>query len=201
MSYHRGRALAGITTESAGAGPAAGGDPNATALTVTAGDFDSTKIPGTCKPRSFPVLNLVQEFQRQLNRVAHVLKFEKVAVDGDVGPGSLRLFRQVQAASPAGIPGDASNCLSVAGDLDLIVPMIRETADFIDAPASVPGPITIKPPTIVAPNGTLVPKPSSGLFASVSSLPTAHKLVLAASVGGIIYVIATSRKRGRRRSA
>lgn len=192
MTYLSQRAL--------GADAGAGGDPDATALTTTAADFDTT-IPGTCKPRSFPVLNLVQEFQRQLNRVAHVLKLEKAAVDGDVGPGTLRLFRQVQASSPGGIPGDASSCISVAGDVDLIVPLVRQTADFLEAPATVPGPPPARPPAIVTPDGAIVPKPRAGLLASIGALPTTHKLALAASVGGIIYLVATApkRRRGRRR--
>ncbi len=167
--------------------------------TTTAADFDAKRIPGTCKPRSFAVLSLVQEFQRQLNRVAHqrTPNLSKIEVDGDIGPGTLKLLDQVQRVSNGRVMGTATSCINVAADVDVLMPQVRDYANSLGAPARVPDPVSLKTPTIVAPDGSLKAAPGAGIFASVGALPTPHKFVLAASVGGIIYVIATSKRRRR----
>lgn len=163
--------------------------------TTTAADFVS--VGGVCKPRNFPALRVVQAFQGQLNRVAHAKGWGKTAVDGAIGPSVLALFRKVQSASNGSVMGDPSTCMGVAADVDVLAAQVKDMADTLGAPASVPGPITIKAPTILTPSGKTVVAPGSGFAASLAAMPGIEKVAIAGVAGAIGYLLLTGKKRRR----
>lgn len=109
--------LAGFFGEPASDASAAAADDNimstANGTTTTAADFTSTG--GVCKAKNFPALAMAQEFQAQLNRVAHAKGYSKIAVDGALGPGTMALFRLVQTASSGSVMGDSTKLYRCRG--------------------------------------------------------------------------------------
>jgi len=166
-------------------------------FSTSASDFQA--VAGVCKPMNFPALNAVRAFQGQLNRVAQVKGFGKIAADGAVGPGTLALFRQVQAAAPAGsIMGDASNCMSVAPDVDVLAAQIGAFADSLGAPAVVSAAASLKPPTILTKSGASVVAPDSGLTGELAKLSGIEKMALLGVGGAILYLTLGKKKRRRK---
>lgn len=161
-------------------------------MAITASDFNSTRVPGTCKPTNFPTLEKFKELQRQLNRVAKVKKLSPIAVDGDIGPGTVSLFNKVVGASV--------NCSALAVIAEAQAQMFKTLADQAGAPANVATPKPASTPSIVAPTGALVPQPASASmldsFKSIG-LSNTHLMVLA-GVGGLIAFKVMKKKRGRR---
>jgi hypothetical protein len=161
---------------------------------TTSADF--TNVGGVCKPKNLPTLAAARAFQGQLNRVAQVKKLGKVATDGAVGPATLALFRKVQAAAPAGsIMGDPSGCMTVAPDVDVLAAQIQAFADSLGAPATVPGPLSIAPPTILTKSGKTVVAPDAGIAGSLATLSGVEKIALLGVAGGIGYLLFTKKKR------
>ncbi len=162
---------------------------------TSVGDF--TSVGGVCKPKNFPALAAVRAFQGQLNRVAQIKGFPKVASDGAVGPATLALFKKVQAAAPSGsIMGDAGSCMTVAPDVDVLGQQIQQFADSLGAPAQVAGPVgaALAVPTIKTKSGATVVAPDAGLLGSLATLSSAEKLALLGVAGGLGYMLLKKRR-------
>lgn len=152
--------------------------------------FNSTKVPGVCKPMDFKTLAVFEDLQSQLNRVAHAKGLPKIAVDGDIGTGTTGLMVKVGMAS-AGI-----TCTAVAVAAGAFAAQAKQLADQLGAPAKVSGPPPIKPPSILDPNTLLeIPAPSGGIAASFANLSTAGKLAAVVALGGIGYFLIGSKKK------
>jgi hypothetical protein len=188
-----------LTTEAlptSAAPPADNVNQTDTGTTTTAADF--TNIGGICKPKNFPALGSARAFQGQLNRVAQVKNFSKVATDGAIGPATLALFKKVQAAAPAGsIMGDAASCMTVAPDVDVLGQQVQAFADSLGAPAQVSGPLSTSVPTITTKSGATVLAPDAGLMGSLATLSSVEKLALLGLAGGIGYVLWNKSKKRR----
>lgn len=162
----------------------------ASGTTTSVGDF--TSVGGVCKPKNFPALAAVRAFQGQLNRVAQIKGFAKVASDGAVGPATLALFKKVQAAAPSGsIMGDAGSCMTVAPDVDVLGQQIQQFADSLGAPAQVAGPVgaALSVPSIKTKSGATVIAPDAGVLGSLATLSGAEKLALLGVAGGLGYML------------
>lgn len=188
--------LSGCAITAADAPPTDAVNQTSSGTTTSASDF--IVVAGICKPQNFPALDAVREFQRQLNRVAQVKGFRKTAVDGAVGPATLALFRLVQSASAGAVLGDASSCMGVAPDVDVIGAQIKTLADGLGAPATVSGPVSITPPTIVTKSGKTVVAPDAGFVGAVATMSTVEKLALLAVAGGLGYLLLNNKKKRRR---
>lgn len=164
----------------------------------TTSSADFVTVGSVCKPQNFPALKVVQEFQRQLNRVAQAKGFGKIAADGSVGPATLALFRRVQAASAGTVMGDPSSCMGVAPDVDIIAAQVRSMADTLGMPATVSGPVAITVPTIRTKSGKEIVAPDAGIMASLATLSGIEKVALLGVAGGIGYLLLQKRKRGRK---
>jgi hypothetical protein len=160
---------------------------------------DFVNVNGVCKPRNFPALAASRAFQGQLNRVAQAKGYSKISTDGAVGPATMALFKKVQAAAPAGqIMGDASTCLNIAADVDVLGQQIQVFADTLGAPGVVSGPaLSIAPPTIVTKSGKTVLAPDAGLLGSLAGMSDVGKLALLGVAGGLGYVLIKKRRQGR----
>jgi len=147
-------------------------------------NFNSTKYPGVCKPTNQATLELVYELQRQLNRIAQMKGLTKIAVDGDIGPGTVRLFNQA-------IGGSAS-CQTIASQVSTFTAQLNALAVSLNAPAKVSSPAPAKPPTYVnATTGLEVVAPK-GMAASLSDsigLSTPMLLLLGIAAIGAGYYL------------
>lgn len=161
--------------------------------TTSAADF--TQVGGVCKPQNFPALNAVREFQRQMNRVAQVKGFPKVGVDGAVGPQTVALFKSVQSLGAGSIMGDASSCMGIAPDVDVLAAQVRDLADTLGAPATVSGAMSILPATIVTKSGKTVVAPDAGIAGALATLSGIEKVALLGIAGGIGYLLMNKKKR------
>lgn len=162
-------------------------------MSTSAADF--VTVGGVCKPQNFPALAAVREFQRQMNRVAQVKGWSKIADDGAVGPGTLALFRLVQSAAGGSVMGDASSCMGVAPDVDVLGQQIKAYADSLGAPATVAGPIKLAPPSILTKGGQTVVAPDAGIAGSLATLSSVEKVALVGLAGGIGYMLLTKKRR------
>lgn len=156
--------------------------------------WNSTKVSGVCKPSDFATLHKFQELQRQINRVAHMKKTTKVAVDGDLGTATIKAFN-------AAIGANITSCSSIATTVTLFTSQLRSLADSLAAPASVSGPAPVTPPSIVRPDGSLVPAPpGAGTAAGAMfwDLGVAGKVAAVGIAGGIGYLLLTNKKKRRR---
>lgn len=160
---------------------------------TSASDF--TAVAGVCKPQNFPALEAARELQRQLNRVAQMKGWSKASVDGAIGPGTLALFKKVQQVAAGSVMGDPSSCMGVAPDVDVLGAQVRAVADTLGAPATVSGPLSLAPPTIVTKSGKTIVAPDAGLLGSVASMSGIEKLALLGVAGGIGYLLLTHKKR------
>jgi hypothetical protein len=160
---------------------------------ISSADFNSTAKPGVCKATNITALNYVKELQRQLNRVAQVKGFSKIAADGEIGPGSLALFAKVQGAAGSQVMGSPSSCMGVAPDADVLSAQVQGYADSLGAPAKASSAIALKAPTIIKPNGQEVAE--AGMMAAFGQLPTLEQLAVVGVLGGIGYLLFTGKKR------
>lgn len=166
--------------------------------TTTAADF--TQVGGVCKPQNFPALAAARAYQGQLNRVAQAKGFGKVATDGAIGPATLALHKKVQSVSGGSVLGDPSSCMGIAPDVDVLATQVKDVADALGVPATVPGPITgiLSPPTIVTKSGKIVAPPNAGIAASLATMPKLEQLAIVGVAGAIGYLVVTGKKRRRR---
>ena len=167
-------------------------------------DWNSTKYPGVCKPSNFYALGMFQELQMQLNRVADHMGLKKVGVDGDIGPGTLKLLAQCKAKG-LGMPFPIDSCDQVAKTAVQISTILRNTADTFGVPAKVSAPAVWHPATIVTPTGDEVKAPdefqrnaSPGISGALSGV---GGLVGAGALVAIVYMLHKDRKGARGKSA
>ncbi len=165
---------------------------------VSAADY--TSVNGVCKARNFPALAAAKELQAQLNRVAQMKKLGKIAVDGAIGSGTLTLFRAVQTAAGGAVMGDASACMNVAADSDVLSEQVKLFADSLNAPAKVSAAASLSYPSIVTKSGKTVVPPDAGITGDLASMSTIERLAIVGVAGAIGYLVYTGAKRrkGRR---
>jgi hypothetical protein len=159
--------------------------------------WNSTKIPGTCKPSDFATLAKFKAFQEQLNRVAQVKGYPKIAVDGDIGPGTVALALKVTGSNTA-----ASSCATIAGNITALTTAVMAVANTLSAPAKVSGPAPVTPPSIVNAAGQIqVAPPGAGnsigasIYDTFDKLGTVGKLAAVGILGGIGYFVIVKKKR------
>lgn len=179
---------------------------------VSSENFNSTKYPGVCKPSNVEALATFKRCQAQLNRVAQAKGFKTIAVDGDIGPGTVSLFgllyahlsqyavgnNDISAASK--ITAANGSCVTIATYADVIANIADSFADELGAPAVASAPAATKTPTLVMPNGLEKPAPmGANLLASFNALPVSMKLLGLGIGAGIAYYTWPKSKRKSRR--
>lgn len=162
-------------------------------FSTSASDFQT--VGGVCKPMNLPALAAVRAFQGQLNRVAQMRGFSKIATDGAVGPATLGLFRLVQSAAAGSVMGDASTCMGVAPDVDVLAAQIGAYADSLGAPATVSAAVSLHPPTILTKSGASIVAPDSGITGELAKLSGIEKMALLGVGGTILYLTLGKNKR------
>ena len=179
---------------------------------------------GVCKPSDMEALGSFKTLQAQLNRVAtgynqllgHNVPL--VSVDGDIGPGTMQLFENVQALLTAdtsmgvnalaqSIMGqDTSSCSAVASNSDYLGTAAQGVADGLGVPSSISQPSSGSS-TLVSSSGksTTVhtPTPANSSIATsltdlVGGMDTTTLLLLAAGAGALIYYTGRPGKKARR---
>jgi hypothetical protein len=166
--------------------------------TIDASKFNSTKYPGVCKPMDNDTLQVVYDLQNQLNRLAKMKGAALIAVDGDIGPGTVALATKLGPWShfasmmETAAPISTSSCTDVAQNADAIAAGAKSQADSLGAPEKVSGPAPAKPPTIITPSGQEVKGPApagASLLDSFKNLDTTTMLVLGGIlVGGVVLL-------------
>lgn len=158
-------------------------------------DASSFKQVGNiCKPLTFSSLAAAQELQRQLNRVAAVKGFSKIAIDGGIGPGTMTLFGQVQGISASGITSAAA-CMTVGAACLIFASQIQAYADSIGAPTLVPAPSSPAPISLATAAGNVVKAPLATQAAAsldvlgLGNLSGTEQLLLAAAAVGVGYFL------------
>lgn len=186
-----------------GAIPAANADPadninqTTTGSSTSSGDFVSQN--GVCKAQNLPALAAVRQLQSQLNRVAQVKGYSKIAADGAIGPATLALFRLVQTAAGTGtIAGDTSSCVNIGADSDVLAQQVQAYADSLGAPTTVSAALSLGVPTIVTKSGKTVVAPDAGIAGSLATLSGTEQLALLAVAGGIGYLLLSKKKKRRK---
>lgn len=189
--------VAAVKSVPAAAAPASDAVNAFSGSSISAADFNAN-----CKAKNAPAFAAVQNLQRQLSRVGSVKGLGTTGADGQVGPGTLGLLRKVQKLFPQ-VMGDASSCLYVSADADVIGDQVKDVADSLNAPASVP--VASKAATIVTKSGLLVTPPGAppaSLLGAFSGVTPMQGLALAGLAGGIGYLLlrkkkGASKKRGK----
>lgn len=165
--------------------------------------FDSTKFPGICKPANKETLDVVVKFQKQLNRVAHAKGFTKIGPDGDIGPGTLALFRQVQSASSGTVSGNGQSCGGIANaSLPDISLEVEALADVLGAPATITSPKPASPPSFVNNQGGLTVNPNAGAASVLdvfTKMSTPMKLAGVGIAAGIGFLLLVPMKKSKKR--
>lgn len=178
---------------------------------TAAGDWNSTKYPGTCKPTNFTALGVARDLQAQLNRLAQGLGLSKIKVDGDIGPGTLKLLDQIRkkALPTGGDPTKAllntayTSCTSVAYLAPSLTLAAKRLADERSVPATVSQPAPSAPVTIVTPQGAEVaapPEMQSSYSPPINLGGVSMSPLLILVGGGLAYYLYTERK-GKRSAA
>jgi hypothetical protein len=162
-------------------------------FSTSSADFQT--VAGVCKPMNFPALNAVRVFQGQLNRVAQMKGYGKIADDGAVGPATLTLFRQVQSAAGGSVMGDGSSCMGVAPDVDVLAAQIGAFADSLGAPPVVAAAASFKAPTILTKSGASIVAPDAGIAGELAKLSGIEKMALLGVGGAILYLTFGKKKR------
>lgn len=158
-------------------------------------NFNSTKYAGVCKPSDVRTLSRFRDLQSQLNRVAQVKGLTKIAVDGDIGPATIKLM------TSAGMVPAGTGCSTIAAGAVAFTGLAKTIADAGGAPANVAGPIA-KPSTLVSATGqeTLAPASPYGgsLLESFNALSTPMKIAAVGVAGGLGYYLYKSTKKKRK---
>lgn len=182
---------------------------------ISSSSFNSTKYPGICKPSTTATLAVFKSMQQQLNRVASIKGLPKVAVDGDVGPGTVQLAGYVKAVAAADATGadttgdnvvadnaatlvdviDASSCVAIASRADDIAANAQMYATALGAPAAVPAPVNTSPTVLVSSTGAetqisgSVQNAAASLSDSFGALGTVEKVVVVGALGIAGYIV------------
>jgi len=159
-------------------------------------NWNSTKVPGTCKPSDFTTLAKFKALQEQVNRVLHMKGLAKIAVDGDFGGGTVAAFNRAMGAS-------VGSCAALAGSVTSYTTAVKAAANLLGAPAKVSGPAPITPPSIVNATGNLVVAPPGAGTAVGASLLDSFRnagtpaLVAGAGIAaGLAYLLIFSKPKG-----
>ncbi len=97
--------------------------------------------------------------------------------------------------------GDASSCVLIAGDSDVLAQQVKAFADSLGAPAAVAGPLLGNSTGhIVTKTGVKVSPPgaSASVFDALGSMDGTQKLVLGGLAVGIGYMLLKPKKGGRK---
>lgn len=178
---------------------------------VASSEFNSTKYPGVCKPSTWNALRIFERLQTQLNRVASVKGIATIAIDKDIGPGTLALFFKVQPSlivyatdnmklAEAAKIGTVlkTSCSSLAAVADVVGDIAEGLANMLKAPAKPPSPPPLKPPTLVMPDGTeKAPPVGADLLTAWEQASMPVKLATVGVLGGIGYYLYKGSKRRR----
>ena len=185
---------------------------------VSASSFNSTKYPGVCKPSTTATLAIFKALQQQLNRVASVKNLPKVAVDGDIGPGTLNLASYVKAVAAADATGsgdlasiandvvtiiDTSSCTALASRADDVAANVQMYATALGVPTSVPAPVNTSPTVLVSSSGQETQVAGSLQNAAASAadsfgaLDGTTKFAVAGALGVAAYIVLGGKKRRR----
>jgi hypothetical protein len=168
---------------------------------VASTDFNSTKYPGVCKPSTTDALATFRRMQTQLDRVATVKGLPLIAVDGDIGPGTIGLFSKLkqEIVSYAMANQDvaastkialATSCAQVASVADVIANEAESYADSLNAPSKPASPPPAKPPTLVLQTGQEVPAPmSADILEAFKNIGTTGMLAIGAAMLGIGFLL------------
>lgn len=175
---------------------------------------DYVKRGSVCKPANSATLAIFKTMQTQLNRVAQAVGVSKIAVDGDIGSGTLTLLSRIASkmsmtsALEVTLANEATNdCSTVASRAETISFFAKSVADAkgVSANAGTSGGSSggggggggSTPIVTIPPGSATVPGASSGIMASLSSLGGLEKAALA--VGAVAVGVALfGKKRGRR---
>ncbi len=156
---------------------------------VSATDFVSRS--GVCKPTNFETLTKFKALQKQLNRAATGAGLQTIAVDGDIGPGTVKLLALVQG-------GAQMSCSAIAIAAEGLTPQLKSIADQAGVPASVssPKPAAPLPAVVNATTGVLTPQPATAsVLDAFNRLSSTEKLLAVAVIGGGAYVLLGKKKR------
>jgi hypothetical protein len=156
---------------------------------MQASDFNCTKYAGICKPTTATALAVVQECQRQLNRVAQLKGLAKITVDGDVGPKMLAL-----AKATLGVTGDVT-ALALGCDAISVMAATMATSNGVPATVSQPKPIvqpSYLPPGAPAP---IAVASAGGMIPPLFGLSSTQTLMVLGVGGLIVYKKFFSKKR------
>jgi hypothetical protein len=164
---------------------------------ISTSDFNSTKYPGVCKPSNFATLAVFKELQYQLNRLAQGLNMPKIAVDGDIGPGTIKL---VSAIGAQRLLVDASTCVSIATKADTLTSVAKQQATALGVPDKISAPSPPQTPSIITPAGAIVPQPAAAsLSDAFRNMGTPTLIALGVGVVAVGYVVAKDmKKKGRK---
>lgn len=156
---------------------------------IAASDFVNRS--GNCKPTNFETLTKFKALQLQLNRVAQVKGLPKIAIDGDIGPGTLKLLASVTGGSVA------SSCATIAPVVEALTAQVEAIANTAGAPAKVSSPAPAVTPSIVnATTGAITPQPASASMMDVfSRMSTTEMLIAAAALGGGAFLLLGKKRR------
>lgn len=183
---------------------------------LDASDWNSTKYPGVCKPTNFGSLAKFKELQTQLNRVAHAKGISKIAVDGDLGPGTVKVVAQIGSASVADLskPGSlgvyasvvkgyatsAPDCSTIAARADTLAGAMKRYADALGVGQEVSSPAPARPSSIITSSGEVTAPPEYQGSASgpIGSMTAGQKVFAGLALGGIAYYMFGKKKRGKR---
>lgn len=197
--------MQGVSSSSIAEAEAAGDKVNQTADgsgSISISDFKN--VGGVCIPKNFPALAFAVTLQQQMNRVAAAKNFGRIAEDGKIGPGTMALFKKIQAAFPSDLMGDTSSCSYIAADADVLTNQVRQIADGLKAPAKV-DPAPGAAAAIATSSGKTVIAPVKGgigvaaVDGAIGGMSTGQKVVLAGLVGGIGYVLYKKSKKGSKK--
>jgi hypothetical protein len=148
---------------------------------------------GICKPTNFETLAKFKGLQNQLNRVAQVKGLTKIAVDGDIGPGTLRLLAATGVTA-------TSDCSAVAIIAEPLTVQVQAVANAAGAPEKVSSPAPAATPSIVnVTTGLTVPQPAAASVSDAFGRMSQTQMVIAAvAIGGVAYLALGKKKRARR---
>lgn len=171
---------------------------------ITTADWQA--VGGNCKPKNFTAMNYGKQLQQQLNRVGKAKGLGTIGVDGEIGPSTLNLFKKVQALSTNAIMGNASSCVFIAGDADVLADQVAAYANMIGAPPPSATDVAkaAAAGTIVSKSGKLVKPPgaSAGVMDAFGAMGDAQKILMLGVLGGIGYLVVTKKsKKGASRTS
>jgi hypothetical protein len=155
---------------------------------VTAADF--VVMGSVCKPRNFETLDKFKALQTQLNRGAEAKGVAKIAVDGDIGPATVKLLAAVTGGSAS------ASASSIALVAEALTAQVKSIADQAGIPSKVSSPKPATTPAIVNAAGAIVPQPVSASAMDAFNRMSTMELAIAGIVlGGGAFLLLGKKKR------